>query len=168
MPQKVKDRPYDSDDLQELMAAVAGWAQGWDDVVWYLKAVAPHDHALLRREHLQGLVWDIEHLKRNEARFTTDYRELYREITGLECQACSPPHLDREHSLHLRQVADKWLHGLRFPATKEEALARAKQNHAPDDTLAALRRLDEPSYRSLGALLQKMLVTNRPVNMSHP
>src|SRR5205823_9152348 len=90
MPQKVKDRPYDSDDLREVMYTVGGWAQGWDDVLWYLKAVAPHDPELFRREHVQGLLSDVEHLRRTGARFSTDHHEVYKQITGLECQSCRP------------------------------------------------------------------------------
>jgi hypothetical protein len=158
MPLKVKDRTYNSDDLRNLMYDAGGWAQGWDDVLWYLKTVAPHDHELFRRERVQALVWDVEQLSRTGKRFTTDYREVYREITGLECRYCRPPRAAPAHTLHLRQIADKWLEGLRFPATKEEALERAKHNHAPDDVLSALRQLREPSYPSVGALLQAVRV----------
>jgi hypothetical protein len=158
MPLKVKDRTYNSDDLRNLMYDAGGWAQGWDDVLWYLKTVAPHDHELFRRERVQALVWDVEQLSRTGKRFTTDYREVYREITDLECRSCRPPRAAPAHTLHLRQIADKWLEGLRFPATKEEALERAKHNHAPDDVLSALRQLREPSYPSVGALLQAVRV----------
>jgi hypothetical protein len=153
MPRKVKDRPYNSDDLRTLMYHVGGWAQGWDDVLWYLKTVAPHDHELFRRERVQALVWDTEHLRRTGARFTTDYREVYKEITGLECRSCRPPRPAPAHTPHLRHLADRWLEGLRFPATKEEALERARHNHAPADVLSALRQLREPSYPSVGVLL---------------
>jgi hypothetical protein len=68
MPLKVKDRPYNSDALRELMYETGGWAQGWDDVLWYLRTVAPHDHTLYQREHVQALVFDIEHLRRTAAR----------------------------------------------------------------------------------------------------
>ena len=154
MPQKVKDRTYNSDDLRNLMYAVAGWAQGWDDVLWYLKTVAPHDHDLFRRERVQGMVSDVEHLKRTGARFTTDYREVYKEITGLECGSCRPPRAVPTYPLHLRLLADKWLEGLRFPASREEVLERAKHNHAPEEVLSVLRRLREPSYPNAGALAQ--------------
>jgi hypothetical protein len=161
MPLKVKDRTYNSDDLRKLMYAVGGWAQGWDDVLWYLKAVAPHDRDLFRRERVQALVLDVEQLRRGSARFTTDYREVYKEITGLECRSCRPPRAAPAQALHLRHITDKWLEGLRFPATvfmpttrgpahqdqrqwktllaeveerlltREEALERAKHNQAP-------------------------------------
>jgi Protein of unknown function (DUF2795) len=158
MPLKVKDRTYNSDDLRNLMYAVAGWAQGWDDVLWYLETVAPHDHDLFRRERVQAMVWDVEHLKRTGARFTTDYREVYKEITCLECGACLPPRAVPTPALHLRHLADKWLEGLRFPATGEEALERAKHNHAPEEVLSALRQLRAPSYPSVGALVQEVRV----------
>jgi hypothetical protein len=155
MPLKVKGRTYNSDDLRVLMHNVSGWAQGWDDVLWYLKTVAPHDHELFRRERLQALVSDVEYLKRTGARFTRDYREMYKEITGLECRPCRPPRAP-SHALHLRHVADKWLEGLRFPATREEVLERARRNHAPEDVLIALRQLQKSSYPSVGALLQEV------------
>jgi hypothetical protein len=91
MPQKVNDRPYDSDDLRELMYEVGSWAQGWDDVLWYLETVAPHDRELFARGHVEALALDVDHLKRRGARFTTDYREVYKEITGIECRFCRPP-----------------------------------------------------------------------------
>jgi hypothetical protein len=161
MPLKVKDRTYNSDDLRKLMYAVGGWAQGWDDVLWYLKTVAPHDHDLFRRERVQALVLDVEQLRRTGARFTTDYREVYKEITGLECRSCRPPRAAPANTLHLRHIADKWLEGLRFPATREEALERAKHNQAPVEVLSALRLLREPSYASMGALLQEVRVQAR-------
>ena len=60
MPLKVKDRTYNSDDLRKLMYDVSGWAQSWDDVLWYLKTVAQHDHELFWRERVQALVSDVE------------------------------------------------------------------------------------------------------------
>ncbi len=156
MPLKVKDRTYNSDELRRLMDAVAGWAQSWDDVLWYLETVAPHDRDLFRRERVQAMVWDIEHLKRTGVRFTTDYREVYRAITGLECEPCRPPRAAPEPALHPRQIADKWLEGLHFPTTKEEALDRARDNHAPAELINALRQLRAPSYPSIGALLQEV------------
>src|SRR5437588_6105294 len=135
MPVKVKDRTYNSDDLGKLFDKVGGWAGGWDDVLWYLTTVASHDHDLSWRERLQGMVSDVDHLKRTGARFSTDYREVYKEITGLECQACRPPRRATP-TIQLRHCADKWLEGLRFPATPAEARARAKHNHAPEDVLS--------------------------------
>jgi hypothetical protein len=135
---------------------------------WYLKTVAPHDHELFQREHVQGVIWDIEHLKRTGARFTTDYREVYKQITGLECRLCRSQRAAPARTLHLRQIADKWLQGLRFPATREDVLERAKHNHAPEDTLSALRQLQEPSYPSMGALLQKVWVKARQGSSPSP
>src|SRR5205823_4108871 len=108
------------------------------------------DHDLFRRERVQGMVSDIEYLKRTEARFSTDYRAAYKEITGLECASCGPPRAVPTHPLHLRHLADKWLAALRFPASKEEVLERAKHNHAPEEVVAALRQLREPGYASVG------------------
>lgn len=168
MPQKVRDRTYDSDDLRELMSAVAGWADGWDDVLWYLTVVAPHDHKLFRRERVQALAADIEHLARTGARFTTDYREVYREITRLECRSCPAPRATAASGLHLRQVAEKWLEGLRFPATKEDVLERAKHNHAPAEIRGALRQLRKSSYPSCGALLQELRLQTEQSGSLHP
>jgi hypothetical protein len=156
MPLKVKDRPYNSDTLRELMYDTAGWAQGWEDVLWYLRTAAPHDHQLYQREHVQALVADIEHLRRTGARFTSDYRDVYKEITGQECFSCRPPRAAPAHTPHLRHLAEKWLVGLRFPATKEEATERARHTHAPEEVVNALQQLQEPSYASVGVVLHEV------------
>ena len=62
------------------------------------------------------------------------------------------------HALHLRHIADKWLEGLRFLATREDVLERAKRNHAPEEVLSALRQIRQPRYPSIGALVQELRV----------
>src|SRR5262245_52641639 len=118
MPQKIKNLFYhgDSSDLQELMYDAAGWAQNWDDILWFLKTVAPHD-PMFTGWDMAALAGYVEHLQRQGTRFTTDYRQVYRELTGQECQACAPPDDARAPKLPLRKIADKWLEGLLFPAT---------------------------------------------------
>src|SRR5579885_1525731 len=155
MPLKVRDRTYDSEDLRKLMQAVAGWARSWNYVLWYLRTVAPHDHVLFRRERAQAMIADIEQLERTGARFTTDYRDVYREITGLECAHCPAPRAGAT-GFDLRQVGEKWLEGLRFPASKEEVRERAKHNHAPDEIRSELAQLSKSRYENIGAILQEL------------
>src|SRR5262249_29400534 len=106
---------------------------------------------------IPALVADIEHLKGRGAKFTTDYRVLYREITGEGCQDCAGPSGHRTGNLNLRLIADKWLQGLLFPTTAEKAVERARAGHAPAEVVAALRKLEGPGYETMGHLLQGLL-----------
>ena len=152
MPQKVLGRPYDSQDLRELMDNAGGWAQSWDDVLWYLKHVAAHDNEFSLAD-VPALADDVRELGRRHAPFTTDYRQLYKELTGQPCQDRAEP-AARQANLHLRLLADKWLQGLRFPAGNEDVLERAKANHAPAPILQVLKPLKDPRYATMGRLLQ--------------
>ena len=158
MAQKIKEFFYqgDSSDLQELMDLVGGWAQNWDDVHWFLAEVAPHQTKEFTGWDVTALRGYVEWLQREGARFTTDYREMYRELTGRECKACPPPERTRVLQLDLRKMARKWLEGLLFPASKDEVMERAKANHAPASALEALRELDKPNYHNMGALLHHL------------
>src|SRR5262245_59215801 len=161
MPQKIKDQAYfgDSLDLRELMANVGGWAQSWDDILWYLEIVAPHNNEFSRFDE-QALIGYVERLLRNGARFTTDFRQVYRELTGVECQ--DPPLPENALlRLHLRKIANKWLDGLHFPAAKEEVIERARANHAPAEVLDAIRQLEKPRYLNMGGLLQRIAQNGR-------
>ena len=157
MPLKIKEFFYqgDSADLAELMYDVGGWAQNWDDVHWYLKTVAPHNRAFTGLDRT-ALVGYAEHLHRTGGRFTTDYREMYHELTGRECVACPAPDVGRIQKLPLRKIAEKWLVDLLFPASKEEVMDRAKANHAPDNILDALRGLTKSHYLNMGILLHEV------------
>jgi hypothetical protein len=136
------------------MANVGGWAQSWDDILWYLEVVAPHNNEFSRTDE-QALIGYIQQLMRNGARFTTDFREVYQQLTGVPCQ--DPPLPENALlRLHLRKVATKWLEGLHFPASKEDVLERAKANHAPPELIQLLRQLEKPRYPSMGALLQRL------------
>ncbi len=154
MPQKVEGRPYDSADLMEVMKNTGGWAQGWDDVLWYLEHVAGHNNELSLLD-VPALAADVEALKRRHEKFSTDYRVMYQEITAVPCQLCPPPDPGHMLRVHLRHLANKWLDGLLFPATPDEVRERARANHAPAEIMQLLKRLEEPAYHNMGALLQK-------------
>lgn len=154
MPQKVLDRPYDSSDLRELMDNAGGWAQSWDDILWYLKHVAAHDNEFSLAD-VPALADDVRELGRRHAPFTTDYRQMYKELTGQECRDPAAA-AARRQNLHLRHLAEKWLQGLLFPAGSEDVLDRAKANHAPGPVLQVLKQLKEPRYASMGKLLQEV------------
>jgi hypothetical protein len=137
------------------MYQVAGWAQNWDDVLWYLKTVAPHNKAFTALD-VTAMVGYVERLHRMDGRFTTDYREMYQELTGRECVGCSAPDEGRVQKLSLRKIADKWLEGLRFPSSPDDVIERAKANHAPQNVLDALRALARAQYLNIGVLLQEI------------
>lgn len=155
MTQTASQGPQAVRHLREVMDSVGGWAHGWHDVEWFLETVAPHD-ARVSWHEAPTLIWEVKHLHRRGVPFTTDYRQIYKAITGVDCPLPEPPQPERFETLPLRQVAEKWLDGLRFPATPEEAVERARHHHAPADVIAALRELSEPSYPSVGVLVQRL------------
>lgn len=157
MPKKMKSYFYqgDSTDLEQLLYEVGGWAQNWNDVLWYLETVAPHNKSFTPAD-VTAMKGYVEQLHRAKQRFTTDYREIYQALTGRECDGCAVPDQGRFCKLPLRKIAEKWLEGLCFPSSPEEFIDRAKANHAPPHILDALRGGSKSQYPNVGILLQEI------------
>ena len=60
-------RPYGAADLEELMSRVAGWAQGWDDLLRFIQGTARHE-TLFSRRALAGLADDSFYRSSSRAR----------------------------------------------------------------------------------------------------
>ena len=150
---KIDSETYDSSDLAELMDNTGGWAKNWDDVIWYVENVASYDADFAKNE-IQPLKKALEKVKQEDKPFTTDYRKLYQEITGDECKDCPPPDDIKSHGINPRDIAEKWLKGLKFPADKQRVVEQMKKNDAPQKALDTVKKIDDQKYKSLGSLLE--------------
>lgn len=76
------DRRYEPSDVKVLMEKIGSRADNWGDVLRYLDGPAQSETGLSYIE-VQQLADDMRELKRNSRRFTTDYREIWRELSDL-------------------------------------------------------------------------------------
>lgn len=144
---------YAASDLKELMDNIGGWAQGWDDAVWYVETVATYD-ADFADEEIEPLASDLRRLQEEGAEWSTDYREVYEAITGEPCAECDEPEGLTHHAIHPRKLADDYLKGLEFPAKKAAVLETARDNDAPEDMFRTLEQIEDEEYPNVGRLLE--------------
>lgn len=74
-------RHYGATHLKQLMDNIDGQARNWDDVLDYLQNPAQARANLPERE-LPEMIEDVRQLKQDNVHFTTDYRTLWKELTG--------------------------------------------------------------------------------------
>jgi hypothetical protein len=152
---KDKGRPYDASDLKELMDNAGGWAKNWDDVLLYLKGPAPYDADFVKDE-VPALIKDVSDLKEHDADFTTDYRQVWHEISGESPKDMKPPEGVKEPKTNPRELEDKYLKGLKFPARRADVLKAAKDNDAPPRVMDVLKKVDDKAYRDMGMLIEEV------------
>lgn len=116
-------RTYGESDIKVLMNNTSAWARDWDDLLHYLEDTGD---VALNAVEVPRLIEDVKHLKEDDVRFTTDYRELWQELTG-------------------NGMADD----ARRPATGGRN-SPAPQSRVQD----VLRRVNSPEYRQMSASLQ--------------
>lgn len=150
---QAKERPYDASDLKELMDNAGGWSKNWDDVLRYLHGPAERD-ADFAKDEVPALIEDIEDLKKRGFKFTTDYREIWQEITGEEGKDLPPPEGVKKPPTNPIELEDKYLKGLEFPASKGDVVAKAKANDAPERVLDVLKGIEDEQYKDMAALLE--------------
>lgn len=148
-------RPYDWSDLRELMDNTAGWARNWDDVLRYLRGPARFDADFARAE-IPALIEDIDELRRAGFRFTTDYRDLWEAITGEDISGLPEPTRVKTPPTNPIELEDRYLRGLRFPATKNDAIEVAERNHAPARVMDILQRIEDKGYTEMASLLEEI------------
>lgn len=76
-----RPRAYTISDLQHLMRNVGDRADSWDDVILSLQGKLESGSSL-RKEASVELAADLETLQNQGQPFTTDYRAVWRELTG--------------------------------------------------------------------------------------
>ncbi len=145
-------RPYDASDVQHAMDSVGSWAKSWDDVLRFLRGPGPYDSDFAPGE-LPALIHDLEELKRRGAPFTTDYRQVWHALTGEATNDMAPPEISSV-PVSLPELQDRYLRGLEFPATREEAVHGAQENGAPRDVLQVLEAIQDKQYRDMGMLVE--------------
>lgn len=151
-PQR-KQRSYDASDFKELMDNAGGWARDWDDVLRYLRGPAQHDADFAKNE-VPGMIADIEEVRRKGMPFTTDYRQIWRAVTGEDIQNLPPPEGIRRPPTNPLELEGRYFRGLDFPCRKGEVLDVAKRNRAPARVMEILLKLKDKSYRDMGSLLE--------------
>lgn len=151
----IDHQPYDSSDLEELMDNAGGWAKSWDDILWYIDTEAVYD-ADFARDEIQPMHAAIEKIKNEDKPFTTDYRQLYSYITGKPCENCKPSKGVKDWGFSDREIAEKWLKGLKYPATKNQAVKTARKNHAPQNVIDLLGKIEDKDYPDVGMILEEV------------
>lgn len=77
---RLTDRMYEPSDVKVLMEKIGSRANSWDDVLHYLDGPAKAETGLSSVE-TQQLADDLRELQRDGGNFTTDYREVWRELS---------------------------------------------------------------------------------------
>ncbi len=150
---KTKQRTYDASDYKELMDNTGGWAKDWDDVIWYLQTVAVYD-ADFAKDEVPGMTEDVKRLKEERFPFTTDYRKVWHKLTGEDTTGMPEPEGIKAPPVGARELAERYLKGLKFPAKKDDAIAAAKRNDAPKRVTDVLEKIEDKEYKTLGSLLE--------------
>ena len=148
-------RTYDASDYKELMDNTGGWAKNWGDVLWYLEHVAVYDADFAKNE-VPGMIDDVKQLQQDNFPYTTDYRTIWHKLTGADTGELPPPEGVKSHGINPREIAGRWLKGLDFPASKDQVMRRAKDNHAPKHVVQVLSEIDDQTYKNMGLLLEKV------------
>ncbi len=150
---KVDNRPYDSSDLKELMDNIGGWAKSWDDAMWYVEEVARYDADFARKE-VKPLAGDLREVEKKGVRFDTDYRKLYKAITGKDCDGCPEPEGIKSYGINPRRLAKQVLEKLDYPVKKPEVVRKAKEGGASKQAVQVLEKLDDHQFQSPGAIIE--------------
>ncbi len=147
------ERKYHIGDVEAVMDSVTGWAQNWNQVIDYLRGPGGVD-LNIPEDEVPDLVHDFELLRDKHVSFSTDYRQVWRDITGEDVGDLPPKAPMRAPWSNPAELRDRYLVGLSFPAGKEEVLARARQNGAPQRVLDVLGRVEDRQYDSMDVLLE--------------
>ncbi len=150
-----KKRLYGPSDLKELMDNTGGWAKNWDEVLRYLHGPAPYDSDFAKDE-VPDLIRDVESLKEKDFPFTTDYRKMWAEITGKSTKGMPKPEGVHKPPVGMIQLEDQYLKGLKFPASKQDVIAKAKENHASHEVMQVLEDIDDQTYKNMGRLMESV------------
>lgn len=148
-----KKHLYDHSDLKELMDNTGGWANNWDDVLFYLNTEAPYDADFTKSE-VNAIIEDVKKLKEQKFPFTTDYRQIWHTITGEETKDLPPPEGIKTPPTNPIELAKKYFVGLNYPATKAYVLKVAESNQAPPRVMNVLKRVEDKNYTDLGSLIE--------------
>lgn len=142
---------FTSEQLKALIDSTSGWAESWDDVVYYLKTVAVAD-THLPPEVVDAVRDAVLRAKQHDVEFTTDYRQLWEAVTGEPAEGLEPPEVRYvpANPIELKRV---YLAGLTFPADRARAYAYAEDRGAPWRVLQTIRQLPHKEYRSLDEFL---------------
>lgn len=153
MARQTREREYDASDLKELMDNTAGWARNWHDVLRYLEGPAEKDADFSKKEVPQ-LIEDIRHLKEHDTKFNTDYRDIWKELTGENIGHLPPPREKKKPQTNPVELEDKYLGDLEFPADKAEVIHAAEERKAPSRVLDVLQRVQSREYKEMAELLE--------------
>jgi uncharacterized protein (UPF0335 family) len=148
-------RPYDASDLKELMDNTGGWAKNWEEVLRYLRGPAVYD-ADFAKDEVPALIDDVKKLQEKGFKFTSDYREIWHEITGEKTEDLPEPEGRKKPPVNPLELEDKYLKGLGFPAKKSNVLAQARKNDSPERVIDTLQMLEEEEeeYKDMPRLLE--------------
>ncbi len=152
---KIEKRSYTSWDLRELMAHTGGWAKGWDDLIGFLRGPGQYDDDF-DKEDIPEMINDIEKLKAEHAPFTTNYRKLYQEITGKKGKDLAAPLRPPRAATDPKELKEKFLCGLVFPAGKNDAINEARKNGAPRPVLEILDKIQDKRYDNIDLLVEEI------------
>lgn len=127
------DRMYEPSDVKVLMEKIGSRASSWDDVLRYLDGPAKAETGLSSLE-VQQLADDVRDLKQDDRHFTTDYSEVWRELSEPHGEAAA---LDRS------------------PSATQHADPSAR-------VMDVLRRVQSREYRELAGLREPTRHDSRP------
>lgn len=142
---------FTAEQLKLLMDSAAGWADGWDDVLWYLQGPASAD------THLPPAAVDAVReavLAAIDARvgYSGDYRRLWEACTGVPAEDLPGPEI-RSSPTDPIELTEDFLRGLPFPAGREDVRCFAEARQAPWRVLKTLDELPSRPYTSMDDLL---------------
>ena len=102
------------------------------------------------------MIADIESLKKKNFKFTSDYRDVWKEISGEKSEHLPPPEGVKEPQTNPIEMEDKYLKGLEFPAEKSDVVQKAKNKGATKRVLDVLTQLEDEEFNDMNGLLESV------------
>lgn len=143
MARRTRERLYDIKDLRAVLGAPG--QENWSDVLKRMQARQFRETAGLSKKAVAQLSDDIRHLEETRAPFTTDYRGLWKELTGAE--ATEPP------AANPANLEDR-IPGDVESFDEEEVIHDAENRQASSRVLDVLRRVESKEYKEMAELIE--------------
>lgn len=153
MARQTREREYAASDLKQLMDNTAAWAKNWQDVLRYLEGPAQKDANFSKKE-IPQLIADVRHLDVHNVDYMTDYRLIWKELTGEDASHLPAPREKETPQTNPVELEEKYLNDVDFPADKADIINAAEENKTPSRVLDVLHRVQSKEYKEMAELLE--------------
>ncbi|MHB2016074.1 MAG: DUF2795 domain-containing protein [Candidatus Xenobia bacterium] len=158
----MREQSYSVNDIREIMQRVGSWASSWDDVLAWLKVEGFEQPFLSHRRDLPALFDGFSELKIQGVPYSSDYRQVWHDLTGQPAEAQPAVEPSRAADKLLAELRGRWLAGLEFPCSHGDIVRQAHRNDTPASIGQYFQQLPERRYDSWENILGELAALPRP------